>query len=167
MSALTDLASDERHARMLMSLLAEPDDPVAGRLLRQAGAVETLRLLDGAGAVPGLSRVDSQIWRDHLPLHARLGDAAERLRDIERNGITTLIPGDAHWPGALDDLGDRSPYVLWTRGATSFLARPLSDFVDDHRRSGLHGLRRARRRRTRGQPRHQGARDGGWGRVRD
>ncbi|MFV0551003.1 MAG: DNA-processing protein DprA, partial [Anaerorhabdus sp.] len=33
------------------------------------------------------------------------------------------------WPSALDDLGDRRPYVLWTRGATSFLARPLNDLV--------------------------------------
>ncbi len=32
-------------------------------------------------------------------------------------------------PSALDDLGDRRPYVLWTRGTTSFLARPLSDLV--------------------------------------
>lgn len=53
MSALTDLASDERHARMLLSLLAEHDDLVTGCLPRQAGADETLRLLDGSGAVPG------------------------------------------------------------------------------------------------------------------
>ena len=50
MSALADLASDERHARMLVSLLAEPDDPVTGRLLRQADSGQTLRLLDGEGA---------------------------------------------------------------------------------------------------------------------
>lgn len=129
MSALTNLASDERHARMLVSLLAEPDDPVTGRLLRQVGADETLRLLDGFGAVPGLSRVDSQVWRDRLSLPARLGDATDRLRDIERNGITAVIPGDAHWPRQLDGLGDRAPYLLWTRGATSFLARPLGDLV--------------------------------------
>lgn len=129
MSALTDLASNERDARMLVSLVAEPDDAVTGRLLRQAGAVETLRLLDGEGAVPGLGRVDSQVWRDRLSLQLRLDDAAERLSEIERSGITTLIPGDADWPRAIDDLGDRAPYLLWARGATSFLACPLTDLV--------------------------------------
>ena len=47
----------------------------------------------------------------------------------ERAGIGTLIPGDKEWPSALDDLGDRRPYVLWTRGTTSFLARPVDDRV--------------------------------------
>ncbi|EPH06989.1 hypothetical protein HMPREF1531_00033 [Propionibacterium sp. oral taxon 192 str. F0372] len=32
MSAIADLASDERRARVLLSLLAEPDDATAGRL---------------------------------------------------------------------------------------------------------------------------------------
>lgn len=32
-------------------------------------------------------------------------------------------------PKAVADFGDRTPYVLWARGATSFLARPMEDFV--------------------------------------
>lgn len=90
MSALTDLASDERHARMLLSLLAEHDDLVTGCLPRQAGADETLRLLDGSGAVPGLSRVDSRVWRNRLSLPARPGELADRLSNVERSGITAL-----------------------------------------------------------------------------
>ena len=48
---------------------------------------------------------------------------------VEESGIATLSPSDAHWPRALDGLGDRAPYVLFVRGATSFLARPMQDLV--------------------------------------
>lgn len=30
---------------------------------------------------------------------------------------------------SVNTLGDRAPYVLWTRGATSLLARPFTDRV--------------------------------------
>ncbi|WP_203567172.1 DNA-processing protein DprA [Aestuariimicrobium ganziense] len=129
MSAITDLSPDERRARVMLSLLTEPDDPLTGRLVRKTGAVETLRRLDGDGQVPGLNRVDSQVWRDRLSPRTRLDGVAGRLNSIERSRITVLIPGDEHWPGALGDLGDRAPYVLFARGATSFLTRPMSDLV--------------------------------------
>lgn len=85
---------------MVLSLLAEPDDPVTGGLPRRVGAVETLRLRDTNTTVPGLGRGDGQVWRDCLTSHGRL-----------------------------DDLGDRAPYVLFVQGTTSFLARPLNDLV--------------------------------------
>lgn len=129
MSAITDLAHDERTARMLLSILAEPDDPVTGRVLARVGAVETLRLVEDEDAVPGLNRVDAAMWRDRLALPHRLENIAERMHGIEQSGFTVLIPGDEHWPKALADLGDRTPYVLWARRATSFLARPMEDFV--------------------------------------
>ena len=93
------------------------------------GAVETLRLLDTDTVVPSLGRVDVQVWRDRLTSPGRLDGLDQRLRMVEESGIATLIPGDAHWPRALDDLGERAPYVLFVRGATSFLAQPLNDLV--------------------------------------
>ena len=39
------------------------------------------------------------------------------------------MPGDAHWPASVDPLGDRTPYVLWAKGATSFLATQTEDRV--------------------------------------
>ena len=130
MSGVAGLGVDERRARVVLALLAEPDDPVTGGLMRRLGAVETLGQLDtDTTTVPGLSRVDGQVWRDHLTSPGRLDGLAQRLRMVEESGIATLIPGDAHWPQALDDLGDRAPFILFVRGAASFLARPWNDLV--------------------------------------
>ena len=129
MPDVAGLGVDERRARVALSLLAEPDDPVTDGLLHRVGAVETLGLLDTDTTVPGLGRVDGQVWRDRLTPPGRLERLDQRLRMVEESGIATLIPGDPHWPRALDDLGDRAPYVLWARGATSFLARPTADLV--------------------------------------
>lgn len=129
MSGVAGVGVDERRARVVLSLSAEPDDPVTGGLLRRVGAVETLGLLDTDTTLPGLARVDGQVWRDRITSPGRLEGLDQRLRMVEEIGIATLIPGDAHWPQALDDLGDRAPYVLFVRGAASFLARPLNDLM--------------------------------------
>ncbi|WP_019482531.1 DNA-processing protein DprA [Arthrobacter sp. TB 23] len=76
-----------------------------------------------------MNRVDATMWRDRLALPHRPEDMAKRMNGIEKSAFTVLIPGDEHWPKALADLGDRTPYVLWARCATSFLARPMEDFV--------------------------------------
>ncbi|MCT1874368.1 DNA-processing protein DprA [Brevibacterium luteolum] len=73
--------------------------------------------------------MDAQIWHDRLALPHRVEDVAERMRGIEQSGVATVIPGDAHWPQVLNQLGDRAPYVLWARGATSLLVRPSGDLV--------------------------------------
>lgn len=128
MTILSQVVQDERTARMALSMLVEPDDAVTGRLLGELGALELFRLAEGEDAVPGLSTVDAQVRRAQF----QRSDARtfeQNLVGAERAGIGTLIPGDKEWPSALDDLGDRRPYVLWTRGTTSFLARPLNDLV--------------------------------------
>lgn len=128
MTILSQVVQDERTARMALSMLVEPDDAVTGRLLGELGALELFRLAEGEDSVPGLSTVDAQVWRAQF----RRSDARtleQNLVGAERAGIGTLVPGDIEWPSALDDLGDRRPYVLWTRGTTSFLTRPLDDLV--------------------------------------
>ena len=54
---------------------------------------------------------------------------ASRLDQVQRSGVRELIPGDADWLVALDDLGEGVPDVLWARGASSLLARPVQDFI--------------------------------------
>ncbi len=128
MTTLSQVIQDERTARMALSMLVEPDDAVTGRLLGELGALELFRLVEGEDAVPGLSTVDAQVWRAQFQ-RSDTRTLEQNLVGAERAGIGTLIPDDKEWPSALDDLGDRRPYVLWTRGTTSFLARPLNDLV--------------------------------------
>jgi DNA processing protein len=68
------------------------------------------------------------VWRAQFQ-HSDARTLEQHIVEAERAGIGALIPGDKEWPSALDDLGDRRPYVLRTRGTTSFLARPLNDLV--------------------------------------
>jgi DNA processing protein len=45
--------------------------------------------------------------------------AADPRRDLDAAaalGVRLVCPGDAEWPDALDDLGDRRPVALWARG---------------------------------------------------
>lgn len=128
MTILSQVVQDERTARMALSMLVEPEDAVTGRLLGELGALELFRLAEGEDAVPGLSTVDAQVWRAQFQ-RSDARTLEQNLVGAERADIGTLIPGDKEWPSALDDLGDRRPYVLWTRGTTSFLARPLNDLV--------------------------------------
>lgn len=128
MTNLSDVVQDERTARMVLSMIVEPDDAVTGRLLGELGALELLRLAERDDVVPGLSNVDAQVWRSQFE-RSDARTLEQNVVEAERGGIGALVPGDKEWPSALDDLGDRRPYVLWARGTTSFLARPLSDFV--------------------------------------
>ena len=128
MTNLSQAVQDERTARMVLSMVIEPDDAVTSRLLSKLGALELFRLAESSESMPGLSAVDAQVWRSQF----ERSDAPTLEQNVVkalRAGIGALIPGDKEWPPALDDLGDRRPYVLWTRGATSFLARPLNEFV--------------------------------------
>lgn len=113
----------------MLSMIAEPDDPATGRILHRVGGVETLRLLeDDKAAVPEMNRADAIAWRNRVAPRIEDGLPA-RVAQAESRGMSTLIPSDADWPHALNDLGPRAPYVLWTRGATSFLSGALADRV--------------------------------------
>ena len=81
MAGLSDVAGDERTARMVLSMLVEPNDPVTGRVLNGLGAMETLRLAERDGAVVGLSAIDAQVWRDHFDAMA-LKTAVRRLSKL-------------------------------------------------------------------------------------
>jgi len=113
---------DERRARVALSFLAQPGNPVMGAALRTRSAAELLALVTGADANgeavlvgqpedDGLSRALPR-WRD------RLGEVPStgRLAAWEQTGLRLVLPGDAEWPTQLDDLGDARPLLLWARG---------------------------------------------------
>lgn len=122
---LAEQLKGERAARIALSVIAEPDDAVTGRVLARVGGVETLRLIESTGAVPGLDRPEAMLWRERLA--AQIKPEPPRMLDqAQQAGFGTLIPTDREWPTGLNDLRERSPYVLWTRGDGSLLTTPLN-----------------------------------------
>jgi DNA processing protein len=117
-----EVAGHERLARVALSFLADPGDPILGALLRTLGPADVLAaifsdsdpccLLSAPGAaVPGTDRVLAR-WRsrlDRVPSQALLSA-------WERGGLRFICPGEPEWPTQLDDLGDARPIILWLRG---------------------------------------------------
>ena len=98
---------DELLGRVLLTRVLEPGDDIGGRWVREFGAGEVVRRLrEGGPALPGAS---GKRW-------AGLLARAEAARDA---GVRFVSPGDAEWPGQLDDLGDARPLGLWVRGRPS------------------------------------------------
>ncbi|WP_414684923.1 DNA-processing protein DprA [Microbacterium sp. LWH12-1.2] len=120
--------TEEDIARAAWSLIAEPGDGVAGALIADLGAGAALRFaLDGAHGTDRLSAATERTsralaeararWRPRADLRA-VGDV---LRAAGHVGAALLVPGDAQWPTALDELGDHAPSVLWVRGDPGLL----------------------------------------------
>jgi DNA processing protein len=119
---VTRLTGDDRIACAALTYLAEPADPLMGRLLHvlpPAAVLDTIR----SGAIPAaasdafnaaaVTELGPAItrWRAHLASFrpGTFGQHAAR-------GIELVCPGDPQWPGQLDTLGTARPYALWVRG---------------------------------------------------
>ncbi|MEU6388841.1 DNA-processing protein DprA [Streptomyces sp. NPDC046939] len=112
-----------RLARARLTRIVEPGWEVAGRWLREFGPVETVRRIDeaeeGADEPPPLPGVRAERWAG-LVARARAAPPPERdLARVAERGARFVCPGDAEWPGQLDDLGDERPVGLWVRGGAS------------------------------------------------
>ena len=116
--------SEEKLARAALTYLAEPGDPALGALLGICEPAKVLAaikadMLPGTGPGCGDSPASRTAleralgrWRVRLP---GLPDA-DGIAGACRDGIGLICPGDAAWPGALDQLGQARPYALWLRG---------------------------------------------------
>ncbi len=112
----------ERRARVALSFLAQPGDPVLGAALRTRTANGLLALVTGAD-VGGEAMLAGEVedaalaralprWRERLSEIPSTG----RLAAWHGSGLRVIQPGDAEWPTQLDDLGDTRPLQLWVRG---------------------------------------------------
>lgn len=100
-----------RLARVAWSVLAEPGDPVASRLVRELGPVEALEALT--------IRAESSLDR-FRPRLAQL-DLDQVLDDAAGCGARLVTPDDREWPAGLDVL-DAPPLLLWVRGPLDLAA---------------------------------------------
>ncbi|MEV7691946.1 DNA-processing protein DprA [Microbacterium sp. NPDC089189] len=123
-------ADGERAARIAWSGVSEPGDRVAGALIRAYGPVEAYRLAfldtDAAGIARRIETAPRTVaearerWRPRASAPTTL-DAVGAAQAI---GAQIVIPGDAVWPTAFDDLGDHAPVCLWVRGHPEELGNP-------------------------------------------
>jgi DNA processing protein len=116
------IADGERRARVALSFLAKPGDPVLGAALRTRTAAAVLALVTGADAdgeaLLAGEQADTALGRAIQRWRDRLGDipTTARLAAWSESGLRLIVPGDAEWPSQLDDLGDTRPIVLWLQG---------------------------------------------------
>lgn len=128
-NALTELVADERTARVLLALTAEPAHETTGQLIADLGPTETARLALTGNVPTGMDTDAVHAWRHVVGegmTMPRLVHAAERTRQA---GMEVLIPGDPGWPAGLDDLGHRAPPALWVKGDVLALDGPITDRV--------------------------------------
>lgn len=124
MGAISELAADERTARIILAIASEPGDVVTGRMIRTVGASETVARAIGS-EVP--VEPDGDTWQRRLAPRIDSAQTERVIADAERHGMRVLIPGDEHWPSGIDALGDHAPVALWARGDTELLTEPVWD----------------------------------------
>lgn len=113
---------DERavdaYARAAWSVLTEPGDGVAGRLISALGAAVALTHLldDTVPALADLTRDDLVAARARWMLRAEPSHVHTAIERARRVHVRLVVPGDEEWPARLDDLGDHAPHALWVRG---------------------------------------------------
>mgnify|MGYP001546056826 CR=1 FL=1 len=124
MDTINELAADERTARVILAIAAEPGDAVRGRMIRDIGASETVaRVL--ASEVP--VGPDADTWQRNLAPRITAAQTRQVLADTQRHDMQVLIPGDPDWPAGLEMLGDRAPVALWAKGDSRLLRAPVWD----------------------------------------
>ena len=117
--------TDDRTARIALSLASEPGDRVTGRLVAERGAAETLRLATVSRLPKGLGGVEVREWRKRLAPRLSESDVDRAIDHGDRLRLNVLTPDHAYWPTGLADLGHAAPVVLWARGDTALFAAPV------------------------------------------
>jgi len=119
-------------AAVVLGAIGEPGDGVLGRLSALLGPVPAAAFLLRR---PSAAQVDLAFRAAGEAIDARTVRAAvgrwlprtdpapmvDAVVQAGRVGAQLIVPGDARWPLALDDLGVHAPFGLWVRGRPSAL----------------------------------------------
>lgn len=118
---------DERSALAAWSNIAEPGDKWAGALRQQLGWRDSLQWVLAPFTLPDVAPpagdATSDVGRAWRRLHRRYQERTSvlkpgaDLKQLADLGGRLVIPGDAEWPQALNDLGEAAPPALWVLGA--------------------------------------------------
>lgn len=108
------MSTDERMARVVLSLVGEPGQARLTSLVARLGAARVLAELGADSATLGADLAD----------RLSRADPVEHLERAAARGIRFVVPGDDEWPEGLDDLrhaptlNERGgpPVGLWVRG---------------------------------------------------
>lgn len=106
----------QRAARAIWSYLVEPGDPPPP-LDDAERALEDLRTRPD-------TTTQAARWRTRLD-----GLSQDILSGNFPTDAGFVMPGDEHWPVALDDLGEIRPIGLWVKGSPEVLTRPAISVV--------------------------------------
>ena len=123
MTSLIGRDGSERQARVMLSFLAEPGDPVLGALLRGCSPGEITAAVSSGreprAALPAAGHGVGGLARAFARWRGRLGQlpSPEQLAGWQRDGMRLVCPGEPEWPTRLDDLGDARPLMLWAQGS--------------------------------------------------
>lgn len=109
-------------AHIAWSVLTEPGDVVGGTLRAHLGAAEAIEVALSDAGVGGVSGRALHEARKRWRPRADAGLLREAARSALHAQVGVLLPGDASWPDALDDLGEHGPAMLWVRGDARSLA---------------------------------------------
>lgn len=99
----------ERRARLLLARMGEPYDTWVQGLVAEHGVEDLVGYALRDGRTPEGVALDRLVGRLDRALEADDGHIARAL------GARVLVPGDAEWPDALDEL-ESPPWCLWVRG---------------------------------------------------
>jgi len=128
---------DDLIARVVWSVIVEPGDSVAGRLIDAVGPVAAARLVfDGAPATAlvdatagGLDQDSASAALARWHPRRRWEDVVRCLEGAIRCGATLVTPGDPDWSPTLALLDESEPMLLWARGDRALLRRPAIAIV--------------------------------------
>jgi DNA processing protein len=140
---------DDAFAAAVWSCLVEPGDAVGGVLRDVLGAAtglavladdegDVLRTLSAAG-VPDAARLGVAAAQRRLAPRCDPALVRDAFRFARVLGVRLVVPGDAHWPAGVDDLGVHGPAALWVRGRPEALAVAPSVALVGCRASSAYG----------------------------